>query len=53
MQQLPTFGHMNTLQHNLDEVIKFVCHVIDGNYDVIGFISKYRYFKKTWGSRFC
>ena len=36
----------------MDHAIKFVGDVMDKNYDVISFISKYLYFKKTWGSLF-
>ena len=43
-QTLVTWTH---LQYNLNQVIKFSVNVIDRNYDVITFISKYHYFRKT------
>ena len=40
---------MITLQYNLNHVIMFFGNVMDRNYDVIIFISKYLYFNKVWG----
>ena len=49
-QTLITLPH---LQYNLSHVIKFVSDVMDKKYDVITFISKYIYFKKSQNSQFC
>ena len=52
--ELPNFGHMNTSTIKFESRVKnFVGDVIDINYDVITFISKYCYFKNAWGSHFC
>ena len=41
MLELPNFGHMTTSTINLSYVIKFAGHIMNRNYDVITFISKY------------
>ena len=46
MLDLPNFGHMNTSAYNLNHAINIFGDVIDRNYDVITFISKYRYLKR-------
>ena len=46
--ELPNFGHMTTSTIKLESRNKFfVDDVIDRNYDVITFFSKYLYFKKA------
>ena len=48
MLELPNFGEMtiSTIQFELRDKI-FVGDVMDRNYDVINFLSKYLYFKKA------
>ena len=53
MLKLPKFGHMTTSIIRFESPDNFVGDVMDRNYDVIAFISKYRYFKKAWRSHFC
>ena len=48
MLELPNFGHVTIpTKCNLNHVINFFCDVMDKNYDVITFILKYLYFKKS------
>ena len=53
MLKLPNFVHMtlSTTKFGSHEK-KFVGDLMDRNYDVITFISKYFHFKKAWGSQF-
>ena len=53
MLELPNFGHMTPgVQYNLSHMMKFCCGIMDRNYNVIIFISKCQYFKKTWSKQF-
>ena len=48
MLELPNLGHMNTSTIKFESRVKnFVGNVIDINYHVITFISKYCYFKNA------
>ena len=47
MLELPNFGHMTTSTKKFEHVIKFFSDVMDRKFDVITFISKSLYFKKT------
>ena len=53
--ELPIFGHTTTfgIQFELQKKKKNVGDVLDRDYDVITFISKYLNFKKTYSSQFC
>ena len=53
MLQLSNFGHMTTSIISFESRDNFFGDVMDRNYDVITFFSKYPYFKKAWGSHFC
>ena len=55
MLELPNFDHMNEQIYNIIGIMwwNILDEVINRNYDVINFISKYRHFKKAWGSHFC
>ena len=55
MLELPNFDHMNEQIYNINGIMwwNILDEVINRNYDVKNFISKYRYFKKAWGSHFC
>ena len=47
MLKLPNFDHMNTFTMKFKSRCKnFLGDVMDRNYDVMNFISKYLYFKK-------
>ena len=53
MLQLLNFGHMNEITISLNLCDKnLAVDVIDRNYDIIIFISKYLYFKKACSSHF-
>ena len=46
--EFPNFGHMTTFIINFESLDKILLiNVIDRNYDVITFISKYLYLKKA------
>ena len=49
MLELPNFGHMATSII----CVNFAADVMDRNYNVITFISKYLYFNKAYSSHFC
>ena len=52
MLELPNFRHMTTSTTEF-ESHNFVSDIMDRNYDVITFMSKYLYFMKAWSSHFC
>ena len=51
MLGLPNLGHMTTSTIQF-EPCDFAGDIMDINYDVIAFTSKYRFFKKALGSPF-
>ena len=53
MLELPNFRHMTTSTIYFESRDNFFGNVIDINYDVITFISKYLCVKMAWGNHFC
>ena len=52
VKSLQNWGYDN-FSHRNATVTNFAGEVMDRNYDVMSFISKYLYFKRAWGSHFC
>ena len=55
MLELPNLNKSHEQIYNIIWItwLNFAGDVIDKNYDVMNFISKYRYFKKACGRHFC